>query len=65
MLWLDATQTRVVKADFLGNYTPTPSYIASNDFFIKLIDVGRWKVVANLKINGILSGVRAPNPNGN
>lgn len=64
-LWLDRQDpTRVVKADYQGNYAPTPSYVVSNDFFVKLIDVGGFKIVGHLNLNGSLSGVRAPNPNG-
>ncbi|XP_033213728.1 uncharacterized protein LOC117170799 [Belonocnema kinseyi] len=69
-LWLDPhNRRRVVKADFATNIVPGPAFVASNDFYMKLINIGdsrgNFTVVGYFWPSKVLFGVRAPNPYAN
>ncbi|XP_033213732.1 uncharacterized protein LOC117170802 [Belonocnema kinseyi] len=66
-LWLDPRNRRtVVRADFATNIVPTPQFVASNKFYMKLTNIGdhrgNFTVVGYFWDDDVLFGVRAPNP---
>ncbi|XP_033212673.1 uncharacterized protein LOC117170192 [Belonocnema kinseyi] len=61
-LLLDHTMTIALRADYPGNYIPSFSYCAKNNFICRLNEIEEIKLVEYVHQSGKLIGVRAPIP---